>query len=79
MDITHQLVSIFCEIDDFCKELDTYTQHKLLSGPAQGRRGPATQLALSEIMTILILFHFICFRDFKTFYTAYLVRAELFI
>ncbi len=74
MDVTHQLVSIFCEIDDFCKELDSYTQHKLLSGPIKGPRGPTCQLALSEIMTILILFHFIRFRDFKTFYTGYMEK-----
>ena len=74
MDVAHQLVSIFCEIDDFCKELDSYTKHKLLSGPIQCRRSSASQLALSEIMTILILFHFIRFRDFKTFYTGHLEK-----
>ncbi len=33
MDIAHQLVIIFCEIDDFCKELDGLTKNKLLTGP----------------------------------------------
>ena len=28
-----QLVSIFCEIDDFCKELNGYMQNKLLPAP----------------------------------------------
>lgn len=74
MDIAHQLVSIFCDIDDFCKELDTYTQHKLLSGPTKSPRGPACQLAISEIMTVLVMFHFIRFRDFKTFYNGYLIK-----
>lgn len=74
MDITHRLVSIFCDIDDFCKELDSYAQHKLLSGPMKNPRGPAGQLSLSEIMTILIMFHFIRFRDFKTFYVGYLEK-----
>jgi hypothetical protein len=40
MDITHQLVSIFCEIDDFCKELDNYLSGKLLTGPSKSQRGP---------------------------------------
>jgi len=31
MDITHRLVAIFCEIDDFCKELDNICKHKLLA------------------------------------------------
>jgi hypothetical protein len=74
MDVAHQLVSIFCEIDDFCKELDTYTQHKLLSGPAKGARGPTCQLSLSEMMTILVMFHFVRFRDFKTFYIGHLEK-----
>jgi len=54
--------------DDFCKCLDEYTKHKLLTGPHKGKRGPHTSLSISEIMTILIMFHQIRFRDFKTFY-----------
>lgn len=72
MDITNQLVAIFCEIDDFCKELDEHCKHKLLTGPSKGKRGPAANLAISEIMTILIMFHQVRFRDFKTFYTGFL-------
>ncbi|WP_282433104.1 hypothetical protein [Legionella gresilensis] len=34
MDV-RQLVSIFCEIDDFCKELDQYSQHYFLTGPSK--------------------------------------------
>ena len=52
-------------------------RHKLLAGPTKGRRGPACQLALSEIMTILVMFHFVRFRDFKTFYTGYLEKHWL--
>ena len=36
-----QLVSIFCEIDDFCKELDKNMSQLQLTGPSKGRRGPA--------------------------------------
>jgi hypothetical protein len=35
MDVADQLVRIFCDIDEFCKELDGYTKHKLLSGTTQ--------------------------------------------
>lgn len=72
MDIAHQLVTIFCEIDDFCKELEGLTRNKLLTGPQRGKRGPATALSISEIMTILIMFHQVRFRDFKTFYIGFL-------
>lgn len=74
MDITNQLVAIFCEIDDFCKELDEICKHKLLTGPCKGKRGPEANLSISEIMTILIMFHNVRFRDFKTFYIGFLER-----
>jgi len=64
----HQLVSIFCEIDDFCNELDKYSQHYMLTGPTKNNRGPACGLSISEIMTILVMFQMSRFRDFKNFY-----------
>ena len=69
MDI-RQLVVIFCQIDDFCKELDQHSEHYLLTGSSKGKRGPAGGLAVSEIMTILVMFQMSKFRDFKNFYTA---------
>ena len=51
----HQLVRIFCEIDDFCKQLENYTTHLFLTGPSKPKRGPSCRLSISEIMTILIL------------------------
>jgi hypothetical protein len=67
----HQLLTIFCEIDDFCNELDQYTQHYLLTHASKNptKRGPLCCLATSEIMTILIYFQHAQFRHFKAFYT----------
>ncbi|MFO1258414.1 MAG: hypothetical protein U1E78_08415 [Gammaproteobacteria bacterium] len=70
----HQLVRIFCEIDDFCKQLENYTTHLFLTGPSKPKRGPSCRLSISEIMTILILFQMIRFRDFKTFYNGFLMQ-----
>ena len=67
-----QLVSIFCEIDDFCKELDKNMSQLQLTGPSKGRRGPACCLSISEIMTVQILFKMVGYRNFKTFYTSFL-------
>ena len=67
-----QLVSIFCEIDDFCKELDKNMSQLQLTGPSKGRRGPACSLSISEIMTIQIMFQMVGYRNFKTFYTGFL-------
>lgn len=68
----HQLISIFCEIDDFCNELDKHSEHYMLAGPTKGNRGPACGLSISEIMTILVMFQMSRFRDFKNFYTGFL-------
>jgi hypothetical protein len=35
----HQLTVIFCQIDDFCNELDEYGKHKFLENPIN-KRGP---------------------------------------
>lgn len=71
MDIANQLITIFCEIDDFCKEFNQHAQSYLLDGPAKGKRGPACTLSTSKIMTILVLFQMIRFRDFETFYKSF--------
>lgn len=68
----HQLVSIFCEIDDFCKELEKNMSQLQLTGPSKGKRGPAGCLSISEIMMIQILFQMVGYRNFKTFYTSFL-------
>lgn len=73
MKIGHQLVNIFCEIDDFCKELDEHAKHYFLPNSSEKkRRGPSCGLSVSEIMTILVMFQMVRFRDFKTFYCGYL-------
>ena len=69
MDVANQLTHSFCEIDDFCKEFDKNIQHKLLSFSNKKTAGPTPGLTTSEIMTILVMFHHIRFRDFKTFYS----------
>ena len=67
----HQLVSIFCEIDDFCKELDKNFSQLFLTGPIKGKRGSSCRMTLSEIMTLQIAFQMVGYRNFKTFYTGY--------
>lgn len=67
-----QLVSIFCEIDDFCKELEKNISQSLLTGPTKGKRGPVCCLSISEIMAIQILFQMVGYRNFKIFYTSFL-------
>lgn len=64
------LLELFCHVDDFWLAFVGYWEAELLqSGLKQRRR--AGKLYPSEIMTILIYFHQMRYRDFKTYYTQY--------
>jgi Transposase DDE domain len=65
-----ELIAMFCDIDDFCKWLEPLYQQRLLQD-GQRQRGRQGQLALSEIMTIIVYFHRSRYRDFKHYYTEY--------
>lgn len=66
------LVDLFCKIDDFWKKFELlWSEHLLLHGkPASTKRISA--LSMSEVILILLLFHSIRYRDFKTFYINHL-------
>ena len=54
------IMSIFCELNNFCKELNSYFEHYMLSCDKKTlglERSPS--LSLSEIMTICIGFLFV--------------------
>jgi hypothetical protein len=65
---------IFCDIDDFCKEVKKHGKTHFLSNPAKQRNRPG-RMSESEIMTIMILFHLSHYRTFKDFY--YEAQIEL--
>jgi hypothetical protein len=61
------LLQLFCEIDDFWQVFKGFWESKQLSsGECQRRR--SSELTMSEIMTIVILFHQSNYRTFKHFY-----------
>ena len=62
------ILPIFCDVDDFCLLFEPHWHQRLLQSQAARRNKPSA-LALSEVMTILILFHCSGYRDLKTFYT----------
>src|SRR5690348_679450 len=68
----NQLTRIFCQIDDFCKEINAHKMDYFLPSPTT-RRGPACCLADSEIMIILILFQSSQWRNFKNYYNHFLL------
>ena len=63
----HELTTVFCQIDDFSNELAEYSKHHFL-GDVSHKRGPEAQLSLSEVMTLLVGFQTLRFRNFKAFY-----------
>ena len=58
-----ELLAIFCDTDDFCKEYEEYCTHHLLV--SREEIIPQTRMYLSEIMTIVIYFHLSHYRTFK--------------
>lgn len=61
------LTELYCLMDDFCKEFEPEFRARLLTdGKCKRRR--ASSLSLSELMTLVVLFHQIRYRQFKAFY-----------
>lgn len=61
-----------CDIDDFCLLFEPRWRERLLIESPRQRRRAAT-LCLSEVMTIIALFHSSGYRNFKTYYTAHVL------
>ena len=63
--------AVYCDADDFCQVfLPAWHRQLLTSGERCRQR--AGRLTLSEILTILIVFHQSQYRPFKAFYLLYL-------
>jgi hypothetical protein len=69
---TMSLVNLFCDVDDFCKLVTSWSNNQLLG--QVHKPGPKPKLAASEMMTSLIHFHQMRYRDFKTYYTCYVMK-----
>ena len=64
-----KVTKLFCIIDDFCKHFDAENAGNLLEdNSGTKRRRCQASLSDSEIMTILLYFHFGTFRNFKHYY-----------
>lgn len=61
------IVEIFCDIDDFCKQFLKGSSSKILPS-AQKIRHRLSIMSISEIITILVLFHLSHYRTFKDYY-----------
>jgi hypothetical protein len=74
-----QLISIFCDVDDFCKEFEPEWRKILIENQNQNlignkkRRNRKTELSLCEAITIVTMFHKTRYRTFKDYYYRYVL------
>ena len=66
------LTELFCSIDDFWKNFEPQWKKILV---AEGKSNPKREpgLCLSEVMTLVVLFHIVGYRNFKNFYHRYVL------
>jgi hypothetical protein len=62
------IVALFCDIDDFCQRFEPWMNAQMLPVRQRQRK---SQMCLSEVMTILVLFHLLGYRNLKQFYLEY--------
>ncbi len=71
-----KLILSFCEIDDFCINFESQFNSTLLSSCSEKRKRKR-RLYLSEIMTIIVLFHQSSYRTFKDYYLDKIIKYHL--
>ena len=70
-----KIIEIYCIADDFCKEFDQEIKKHRISHTTQSKkRNRPNKLSDSEMITILLCFHFGTFRNFKHYYLFYVCR-----
>lgn len=65
------ILPIFCDIDDYCLLFEPLWRKQLLETRQRHR---ASSLCLSEVMTIIVLFHASSYRNFKAYYTGHVMK-----
>jgi len=69
------ILPVFCDIDDFCQFFEPLWKRRLLSS-GERQRNRAAPLCLSEVMTIIVLFHSSSYRNFKAYYTEQVIKHD---
>jgi hypothetical protein len=63
-----KVIELFCLVDDFTKRFNDMCSQKAIAYKKRKIRNRESRMSLSEIMTILLLFHQSNYRTFKHFY-----------
>jgi len=67
-----KIIEIYCNIDDFCKDLSkTMKDHSIRQDNVKRLRNRVFRMTDSEVITIMLLFHLGQFRNLKHFYLFY--------
>ena len=71
-----KIIEIYCIADDFCKNFSEELKNirTLPSSDGKKHRNRPCQMSDSEIMTVLLLFHFGSFKNFKHYYLHYICQ-----
>lgn len=70
----NKITKIFYIIDDFCIEFEKSKEGQLLDdNNSKKRRNRSYKLSDSEVITIMIMFHEVQFRNIKHFYINYVM------
>ncbi len=69
----NNLLILYCFVDDFCKKFIPLFESKLLKSGHRKRIKPS-KLSYAEVMTIIIYFHQLGFRNFKSYYNFYVKK-----
>ena len=64
------ITELYCKVDDFCNEVDRIEKSTRIGAYKKATRTP--QLKNSEIVTIILLFHYSPCKNFKYFFESYL-------
>ncbi|HEX8575235.1 MAG TPA: IS982 family transposase [Flavobacterium sp.] len=70
-----KITEIYFIIDEFCKDFDkVISDHSLKANTTKRQRNRTFTLSQSEVMTILVLFHYGSFNNLKHFYLHYVQK-----
>ncbi len=70
-----KITEIFCFVDDFCIEFEKAKEdHALETNTLKKKRNRSSKMSDSEVITIMIAFHYGSFRNLKHFYINYVQK-----
>lgn len=63
-----KIIEIFVNVDDFCKEITPELEKQLIEDQSLGKRNRKAGLCNSEVITLMVAFHYGQFTNLKSFY-----------